>query len=229
MNSEYKERINKTIQFINDNISQKLSLSDVAKVSYFSEFHFHRIFRAIVGDTVNDYIARRRIEKAINMLVFKPNISITDIALACGFSSNANFSKAVKIHFGFTPSEIRNPKKIKDSKIGKVFSKYGKDFNPIDLYPNYITNIVIGNTITGDTNMKVEIKDLEEQQVCSLPSKAGYQPEAIFEAWDKLNQWAIVNGIQTDSQQRFAFCFLLFALTTLQSHPLINVAMKPLL
>ncbi|WP_024873570.1 AraC family transcriptional regulator [Tolumonas lignilytica] len=204
MNSEYKERVNRTIRFIEDNINQKLSLSDVAKVSYFSEFHFHRIFRAIVGETVNDYIARRRIEKAINMLVFKPKTSITEIALACGFSSNANFSKAVKIHFGFTPSEIRNPQKIKDSKIGKVFSKYGKDFNPVDLYPNHITNNVI---FIGDTNMNVEIKDLEEQQVCTLPSEAGYQPEAIFNAWDRLIQWAIANGIQTNTQQRFAFCF----------------------
>lgn len=101
----------------------------MAEVSHFSVYHFHRIFTGIVGETINDYIARRRLEKAINQLVFNAKSSTTEVAFNNGLSSSANFSKAVKLHFGFSPSEIRNPGKIKNGKIGKISSKYGKDFN----------------------------------------------------------------------------------------------------
>jgi len=182
----------------------------VACVSHFSDFHFHRIFTAIVGETVNDYISRRRLEQAIHMLVFKPDMSITDVAIEQGFSSSANFSKAIKIYFGFSPSEIRSPekvKKIKNSKIGKIFSKYGKDFNPTNLYPIRINKELQSNNYLGDKSIKVEIKELKSHHLCSLTSLRGYEPEAIFSTWDKINDWALVNGIEVCNQQRFGLCY----------------------
>jgi AraC family transcriptional regulator len=207
MNKEYKIRIARVMQYIESNLDKKISLSDLANVSNFSEFHFHRIFSGIMNETVNDYIVRRRLEKSINMLAFNCDISITQVALENGFSSSANFSKAMKNYFGFSPSEIRNPKKIKDSKIGKVFSKYGKDFDPADLYPNHITNEVITKIYLEDMNMKVEIKEVKLQSVCALSSEHGYEPNSMFEAWDKLNVWAIAHGISKEDQLRFAFCY----------------------
>jgi len=207
MNTEYKKRIERVIKYIEDNLNKKLSLNEVSQISHFSDFHFHRIFKGVAGETVNDYIVRRRLERAINILIFKPEMSITDVALGNGFSSSANFAKTVKIYFGFSPSEIRNPETVKDSKIGKIFSKYGKDFNPRDLYPNHVTNQVAKQTSLGDKMIKVEIKELEERLVCTLASASGYRPDSIFEAWDKLNQWAIANAIKTNEQERFAFCY----------------------
>lgn len=207
MNKEYKARIDRVIRYIESNLTNKISLTDVAKISHFSPYHFHRIFTGIVGETVNDYIVRRRLERAINLLIFKPELSITQVALDSGFSSSANFSKAVKLHFGFSPSEIRNPDKIKDSKIGKIFSKYGKEFHPSDLYPARITNNVMNKPGLEDTNMNVEVRELDSQRVCTLSSARGYVPEAIYEAWDKLIDWAASNGIKQEEQQRFAFAF----------------------
>ena len=125
MNKEYKIRIDRVIQYIEANLANKISLSEVANVSHFSAYHFHRIFTGIVGETVNDYVVRRRLERAVNLLIFKTELSVTQVAFDSGFSSSANFSKAVKLHFGFSPSEIRNPDKVKNSKIGKISSKYG--------------------------------------------------------------------------------------------------------
>lgn len=207
MNKEYKVRIDRVIQYIEANLASKISLSEVANVSHFSAYHFHRIFTGIVGETVNDYIVRRRLERAVNLLIFKTELSVTQVALDSGFSSSANFSKAVKLHFGFSPSEIRNPDKVKDSKIGKISSKYGKDFNPSDLYPNRITNEVMNKTNLEDTNMNIEVRELDRQRVCTLASERGYEPEAIYEAWDKLIDWASNNGIKQDEQKRFAFAF----------------------
>ena len=207
MNKEYKNRIDRVLEYINANLTSKISLADVAAISNFSPYHFHRIFTGVVGETVNDYIARRRLEYAINILIFKTELSITQVALDCGYSSSANFSKAVKLHFGFSPSEIRNPEKAKDSKIGKIYSKYGKAFNPADLYPSRITNDVMRQTNLEDTDMNVEVKELGRRRVCTLTSLRGYEPDAIYQAWDKLIEWAAGNGIKADEQERFAFAF----------------------
>ena len=110
-------RIDRVLHYIEANLTKKISLAEVAEVSCFSAFHFHRIFSGIVGETVNDYIARRKLECAVNLLIFKKDLSITQVAYDSGFSSSANFSKAVKLHFGFSPTEIRNPEKVKDRNI----------------------------------------------------------------------------------------------------------------
>ncbi|WP_027854165.1 AraC family transcriptional regulator [Marinobacterium litorale] len=207
MNAKYKRRIDDVLTYIGENLDRKISLAEVAAVSNFSPYHFHRIFTGIVGETVNDYIARRRLERAVNLLIFKPKISVTKIALDCGFSSSANFSKAVKLHFGFSPSEIRNPVAINDSKIGKIYSKYGKDFNPADLYPARTTYELNSSTKTEDINMNVEVRDLGPLRICTLSSERGYESDSIFQAWDKLIAWAINKGIPAEEQQRFAFAF----------------------
>jgi AraC family transcriptional regulator len=207
MNKEYKLRIDRVMQYIEANLTNKISLAEVAGVSHFSVFHFHRIFTGIVGETVNDYIARRRLECAVNQLIFKTELSITQVALDSGFSSSANFSKAVKLHFGFSPSEIRNPDKIKDSKIGKISSKYGKEFHPSDLYPNHITNNVINDSNLGNNTMNIEVREMTSQRVCTFASQGGYAPEAIYGAWDKLIDWATNHGIKPEQQTRFAFAF----------------------
>lgn len=207
MNKEYKRRIDRVLQYIDSNLSNKISLNDVAEISHFSAFHFHRIFSAILGETVNDYIARRRLECAVNLLIFKTELSITQVALESGFSSSANFSKAVKLHFGFSPSEIRNPAKIKDSKIGKISSKYGKEFHPSDLYPTRITHEVMNESNVGNNKMKIEVREMSRQRVCTFASQGGYAPEAIYGAWDKLIDWATNHGIKPEQQTRFAFAF----------------------
>ena len=207
METHYQVRIERVIDYIYKNLDKKISLSDVANVSHFSEFHFHRIFTGIMGETVNDYMVRKRLERAINRLISCPNLSVTQLALSNGFSSSANFSKAVKNYFGFSPSQIRNPEKIKNSKIGKILSKYGKDFNPNDLYPDKVINKVTKTSSLRDSDMNVEIINRESQTVCVLASEAGYDPEAIFEAWDKLIAWVSAQGISESEQKRFAFCY----------------------
>ncbi|AOE48791.1 AraC family transcriptional regulator [Kangiella sediminilitoris] len=207
MKNEYKKRIERVVEYIEDNLRERISLADVAKVSHFSVYHFHRIFTGIKGETVNNYIARRRLEKAVNMLIFKSEISITQIALDSGFSSSANFAKAVKQHFGYTPSEIRNPEKIKDSKIGKLFSKYGKAFEPSDLYPTRVKDDVINKQSVEDIKMKVEIRELDAMSLCTLASENGYQMESIYDTWDKLISWGRNAGIKEDAQQKFALAY----------------------
>lgn len=207
MNKNYKARIERVIRYIEANLNTRLTLTDIAEISHFSPYHFHRVFSGIMGETVNDFIARRRLERAVNQLVFKPDVPVTQVALECGFSSNANFSKAVKLHFGYSPSELRNPDKAQSSKIGKLFSKYGKAFQPSDLYPSRITTDVMNQTDFKDTTMNIEVRDLERKPLCTLASPRGYEPEGIYAAWDKLITWAGNHGIKPEDQERFALAF----------------------
>ena len=61
---EYISRINKVIDYIEINITTELNLDALASTANFSKFHFHRIFKNLVGETLNKYINRVRIEKA---------------------------------------------------------------------------------------------------------------------------------------------------------------------
>ena len=104
---EYESRVNRVLDYIDRSLEKKLSLEELARVASFSPFHFHRIFKCMVGETLNDYIRRIKLEKAANILAHNERTSITEIAFDCGFSSSAVFARAFKENFGMSASEWR--------------------------------------------------------------------------------------------------------------------------
>jgi len=107
LREEYVARINRVIDFIDRNLREELSLQKLALVAHFSPFHFHRIFRAIVGEPLNQFIQRIRLEKAAAHLFEWPKKSITDIAFDCGFTSSSSFARAFKDYFHMSATEWR--------------------------------------------------------------------------------------------------------------------------
>jgi AraC family transcriptional regulator len=107
--SDYRPRVERAISFIATNIERPLTLAEVAKVAHTSEFHFHRIFSAVVGEPVGRFITRKRLELAAMRLAYEPERSVTDIALSVGYSSPSNFTKAFTAYFGRAPSAVRRP------------------------------------------------------------------------------------------------------------------------
>ncbi|WP_102525474.1 AraC family transcriptional regulator [Vibrio tapetis] len=100
-------RINDVLYYIHQDISRELLAADLAKVAAYSEQHFHRIFKQIVGEPVHQYIRRTRMEYAANQLMFDARSSIFDIAERSGFSSVSSFSRAFKSTFAVSPGEWR--------------------------------------------------------------------------------------------------------------------------
>src|SRR5215470_8102367 len=125
-NSEYAQRINRVIDYLRGNLNRQVKLEELAKVACFSEFHFHRIFSAVSGETVSNFTNRLRLEKAARLLRFSDQ-SLTDIALDCGFSSSATFSRAFRSGYETTPSQFRKTGEIKNSKICKEI-KTGQEY-----------------------------------------------------------------------------------------------------
>ena len=103
---EYKLRIDKVTEYIHQNIDQPLSLHKMAGIACFSPFHFHRVFTFLTGETPTEYIKRTRIEKAALLLQNDRQLSATEIASRCGFSSLSLLSRNFKQHFNI--SEFRS-------------------------------------------------------------------------------------------------------------------------
>jgi len=206
-NKEYLRRVNLATDYICSNLEQQLKLDQIAQVSCFSPFHFHRIFLAVTGETVNDFIIRKRMEASANRLICHKEMSITEVAVAGGFSSSANFSKAFKNYFGITPSQLRDPNRLPNSKIGKLTSKYGKVFNPSDLYSQFVTDQVkFDPDKLEEILMRVTIEELQEKRIAYLTAPKGYDVPAIFETWDKLDSWARSLKLPDFESHRFAIC-----------------------
>lgn len=104
---EYERRIHRVMAYIDEHLDAPLDLETLAAVAHFSAFHFHRLFRAWTGETLGDYLRRRRIETGALRLVTQPRSTVLDVALAVGFASGEAFARAFKLRFGATPSAWR--------------------------------------------------------------------------------------------------------------------------
>jgi AraC family transcriptional regulator len=104
---EYQRRIARAMDYINRNLGESLSLESVARQAQFSKYHFHRLFRTFVGETVSNFSLRLRLEKSARGLIWDINKNITDIALDNGFSSSQHFATAFRSYFKVTPRSYR--------------------------------------------------------------------------------------------------------------------------
>lgn len=87
MKTDYQKRLLPVIRFLETNFDQPINLEAVARMACLSPYHFHRIFKAVVGETLNDYLRRLRMEKAANQLFYKKR-TVVEVALSMGFSSS---------------------------------------------------------------------------------------------------------------------------------------------
>lgn len=204
---EYLRRIHKALVFIQDHLDEAIQLKDVATASHFSPFHFHRLFHGIVGETVHDYLTRKRMERAALRLVCKPELSITQVAEMGGFSSSANFSKAFKLYFGMSPRGVRSPARVEKSKIGKLYSKYGKAFDPKELYSQFVVQSGVPSPDKlMEILVKVKVKEMPKHNIALLSSQGGYELSSVFATWDKLLNWAENMALDIGIDNRFAIC-----------------------
>ncbi len=103
---DYRERIVRTLVYIQQRLDEELTLQDLAGVAAFSEYHFHRVFRGMVGETVKEYVRRLRLERAARELKMAGE-PITNIALASGYETHESFTRAFAEAFGESPSAYR--------------------------------------------------------------------------------------------------------------------------
>ncbi|RKQ38852.1 AraC family transcriptional regulator [Enterobacter sp. R1(2018)] len=92
--------------WIEQHLSEPLTLADLALEAGLSEFHFARMFKQSTRLAPHQYVMQRRMARA-EALVRHTSLSLTEIALSCGFSSASHFSNRFKAAIGITPSQLR--------------------------------------------------------------------------------------------------------------------------
>jgi len=107
MNTQRLSRINDVLFYIHQDITRELPVKTLADVAAYSEQHFHRLFRQVVGESIHQYIRRTRMEYAANLLMFDSQSSVLQIGHQCGFNSVSSFSRAFKSTFHMSPAEWR--------------------------------------------------------------------------------------------------------------------------
>lgn len=90
--------------FIDSDLGGPLTVERMACVVGLSPYHFSRVFKATFGLSPHAYVMERRIDLARQVLRQQPGQTVSDIAIACGFSSNAHFTTEFRRRFGITPS-----------------------------------------------------------------------------------------------------------------------------
>lgn len=103
---DYRDYIDVVISHIHTHIHGDLQLEHLAGLTGFSPFYFHRIFAALMGETLAEYVRRVRLGTAVQRLLHSGE-PVTEIALAVGYETPAAFTKAFRQRFGITPTTLR--------------------------------------------------------------------------------------------------------------------------
>lgn len=195
---EYEKRVNRVIDHIREHLADELKLPDLARVAAFSPFHFHRLFTAIIGETLFAFIQRVRIERAAVALRDHPDESVLAIALDHGFSSAGAFARAFRAHFGMSATEWRaggaerwRAKQAARSKRGESNRKRGKAPGRRGAHTP--------RNRREEVSMNVRVTELPAQHVAYMRYVGPYGAHGIPELWEKLARWIETHDLQSDS------------------------------
>lgn len=187
IHDDYKLRLNRVFEYIDDHLQTRITLTQVAEVAYFSPYHFHRIFKKMTGETLNRYVKRRRTEKAALDLLHH-RLDMTTIAHNYGFNDNPAFSKAFKKYYGISPSEFKKQNPNRYSKIRSLKSKNGQGYPDMDQYICIINNLKKWLKM----NAKVEVKTLPAMKFMYITSLGS---QHLSDCFYKLIGWAKSKGL----------------------------------
>lgn len=177
----YHQRILKVLVHIQGRLDQEHSLESLAGLSGFSPFHFHRIFRALVGESVMAHIRRLRLERAAGRLLGSEE-PVIQVALEAGYETHEAFTRAFRAMFGLAPSGFRRRggSARSDSPSGVHFQPEG---GAIEYRPPG----------RGGSEMDVRIDQREPCTVAFVRHIGPY--DQCGAAWGKLMAWAGPKGL----------------------------------
>jgi AraC family transcriptional regulator len=115
----YAECIQRTLDYIERNMDQQITLEQLAEIACFSPFHYHRVFQAMAGESVMNYIRKRRLTSAAEKLFFTED-KVIDIAISVGFQYQESFNRAFKKVYGVSPKQYRKANSISGPLRGKA-------------------------------------------------------------------------------------------------------------
>lgn len=204
----YHKKISGSMDYIQKNLIlrkfDRLNLEAIAGSAHMSPYHFHKVFKSVVGETVADYIRRLKLEKSAEFFFYYKQVSITEVAMELGFSSSQNLAKAFKKEFNLTPSDIKSlTKKIqlialinKSSKNGnarKIELSYSNDSN---LKRMSSKNMIYDTSTINKTETEKKINILNQLNIKRFPKRTVIYKRVIGE---------YSNGVQNVAEELQSF------------------------
>lgn len=176
----YEARIARAISYVDENPADHISLEILSSVACLSPFHFHRVFRSLTGESVREFVERRKLEHAIALA--NKGKSWKYAAAACGFASPISFTRSFKRVFGVPPSAFDLAawwnKRSDREEAHRVSSYFLRPAPPLD--PEFT----------------VELMERPPARVAVSRAWGGYlHPERLIGAYNRLRNWAEKAGI----------------------------------
>lgn len=175
--SSYQERMHRVLAHLESRLDENLSLEELAGLAHFSPYHFHRIFRGMVGEPLGAYMRRLRLERAAGRLRLTRE-GILDIALEAGFETHESFTRAFKAMFGASPSTYR---RAASSRLPQPATPQGVEV------------------------MDVKIVTIPEKRVASVRHIGPYAE--CGKAWAALCAWAGPKGLIAGPGEFLGICY----------------------
>jgi AraC family transcriptional regulator len=160
----YLEQLETAVIFIENNLHEDLRVDEVAGVAGYSYYHFHRIFEAVLGETVGNYIRSRRLCRAAGDLLYTDK-RILDIAVQYQFDSQEAFSRAFKKAYKVTPGVYR--KNRIDTIVGGK-----KELSPLRL-----------KHLTDGMTIQPVIREIDPVMLNGLRGKSSLKNNKLFSMW----------------------------------------------
>ena len=185
--ADYIERTNAALDYIVRNLDGDLSLETVAQVACFSPFHFHRVFRSLMDETLNQFVKRQRLERALYLMSHAQDRSLTEIALDCGFSSSSDFSRSFKGRYGIPPSafDVDHFRAANRKEFECIMASYENGPRLPQLAPG-----------ANPDGFEVTIRDLPARTVAYIRVLNPFQTlDAVVNACTRLVEWADARGL----------------------------------
>ncbi len=178
----YRERILRVLVHIQTHLGEALSLDDLAAVARFSPYHFHRIFRGMVGESVKEHVRRLRLERAAYRLKYGGQ-PVTQVAFEAGYETHEAFTRAFGATFGVSPSQFRELRRLPPGRNGRSGVHYEPEgrldgFQPVR---------------AGGVSVDVRVESIPVLRVAFMRHTGPY--EGVGETWEKLMAWAGPRGL----------------------------------
>ncbi len=176
----YQQRLTKVIDFIGKHLDEDITLEQLSAAFCVSKFHFHHLFTALTGLSLQQYIRWLRLKRAAHQLIVTQEQSIINIAINAGFASHEAFSRAFKKTCGLTPSEFRRQ------------GNWSCWNTPPYCLPKQ-----------GKIEMKVEIKQVDKIRLAVVEHRG--DPQFVGNSVNKLINWAKAQVINLKPKPGEAF------------------------
>ncbi|WP_342315492.1 AraC family transcriptional regulator [Lysobacter sp. FW306-1B-D06B] len=174
----YSARIGKVVTYLSQRLDQPLTLAQLAEVGHFSPWHFHRIYRGQMGETVTATLRRMRLHRAASDLLDSPR-SIAQIARRAGYGSTAAFTRAFGATYRCTPAVFRQRRAS----------------------PPEIARGDTSLTAQDIAMYSAQIATFPPVRVAALPHRGDYKQ--IGATFDRLMEWAGQHGLLGPAARSF--------------------------